>query len=181
MQLTPAVLLLTIALISTTSQNQGQRTAPSARPNFSGVWMGIPGTTPEPPPNTDDLPVQVDWSSPVTITQDETTLTVEYRTFSRSHALRKFIYKLDGTSTANVLTGAVDPQGRTSSAVWEGMKLVLTDAVDWPSWRKDGTTQRRLDRKILSLESPEVMRVEVSLTLGDRSSPTKLVRFGRSR
>jgi hypothetical protein len=59
------------------------------------------------------------------------------------------------------------------------MTLVLTDAVDWPG--RVGTTQKRLDRKILSLESPDILRVEVSLTLGDRNSAPKLVRFRRTR
>jgi hypothetical protein len=60
-----------------------------------------------------------------------------------------------------------------------GVKLILTDAVDWP-W-PDGSTRRRQDRNILSFESPDVLRVEVSLTLGDRSSATMLVRYQRSR
>jgi len=178
-----ALSIMALALlgdVSATSHGSNQRTAPTPnRPNFSGVWTAIPTGTPEPARSPGELVASFDWYSPVTLTQTETSLTIEYRSYDRSHALRNFVYKLDGTKTTNVLTGSVDPQGRTSSAAWEGMTLVLTDAVDWPN-RAD-TTQKRLDRKILSLESPEIMRVEASLTLGDRNSAPKVIRYRHTR
>ena len=175
------VALALLADVSATSHSSNQRAAsPPNRPNFSGAWTGIPSGTPEPPRSPGELVATIDWDSPVTLTQTDTSLTVEYRSFGRSHALRNFVYKLDGTESNNVLTGSVDPQGRTSSARWEGMTLVLTDAVDWPGGAA-GTTQKRLDRKILLLESPDIMRVEVLLTLGDRNSAPKLVRLRRTR
>lgn len=172
------VALALLADVSATSHRSNQQAA--SRPNFSGAWTGIPPGTPEPARSPGELVASFDWYSLVTLTQTETSLTVEYRSYDRSHALRNFVYKLDGTKTTNVLTGSVDPQGRTSSATWEGMTLVLTDAVDWPN-RAAGTTQKRLDRKILSLESPEIMRVEAWLTLGDRNSAPTVVRFRRTR
>jgi hypothetical protein len=182
MQIVLAVSVMTVALASVhlPPHCDGQRAAAeSQKANFSGVWTATRGSTPDPPPGSGELPALIDWYSPVTITQDESTLTVEYRTYARSHALRKFVYRLDGTATANVMTGSIDPQGRTSTAVWDGAKLILTDAVDQPS--SSGTTRKRLERKILSLESPDVMRVDVTLTLGDRTSATKIVRFVRPR
>jgi hypothetical protein len=176
--------ILTVTLVgglAAVTLNDGQRSAsPSNRPNFSGVWTEIPPEAPEPARNPDELVAMIDWSSPTTLTQDDATLTVEYRGNDRSHALRKFVYRLDGSTTSNVLTGSVNPQGRSSTAAWEGATLVLTDLVDWPN-RLAGTTQKRLDRRALSLESPDVLRVEASLRLGGRSSPTKLVRFRRTR
>ena len=175
------VALALLGDVSATTHGSNQRAASLPnRPDFSGAWTGIPPGTPEPARSPGELVATIDWDSPVTLTQTENSLTVEYRSYSRSHALRNFVYKLDGTKTTNVLTGSVDPQGRTSSAAWEGMTLVLTDAVDWPG-RAAGTTQRRIDRKILSSESPDIMRVEVSLTLGDRNSAPKVVRFRRAR
>ena len=175
------VALVLLSNVSATSHRGNQRAAsPPNRPNFSGAWTGIPPGTPEPAPSPGELVATIDWYSPVTLTQTETSLTGEYRSYGRSHALRKFVYKLDGTNTANILNGSVDPHGRTSSAAWEEMTLVLTDAVDWPN-RAAGATLWRIDRKILSLESLDIMRVEVSLTLGDRNSAPKLVRFRRTR
>ena len=60
------------------------------------------------------LSAPLDWSSPVTITQDESTLTVEYRGYDRSNASRKSVCRPDGTVTA--MASSVDPQGRTSLA-----------------------------------------------------------------
>ena len=147
-----AISFLTMALVSAISPDQDQGTSQtSTKPNFSGVWIGIPPPTPDPPPPPGELVATTDWASPLRLTQDDLTLSVEWRTYSRSHALRKFVYRLDGTLTSNTLTGSADPQGRTSTAVWDGMKLVLTDTVDWPG---PNGTRRRLDRNILSLESP---------------------------
>lgn len=183
MQIALAISVMTVALASgdiLTPHRAGQRAATgSQRTNFSGVWTATLGSTPDPPPSSGELYAAFDWSSPLTITQNESTVTVEYRGYDRSHAFRKFVYRLDGTVTTNVFTGSVDPQGRTSTAVWDDAKLILTDAVDWPS--SSGPTRRRLERKILSLESPDVLRVDATLTLGDRSSATKTVRYVRPR
>src|SRR5262245_23583866 len=97
-----ALSIVTIALVinvAAISFRDSQRTMSSGRPDFTGVWMGIPPATPDPPLNPNEIMVTIDWYSPVALTHDETTLTVEYRTYSRSHAQRKFVYKLDGTPT----------------------------------------------------------------------------------
>jgi hypothetical protein len=155
-----------------------QHTTPS-KPDFSGVWNGIPDPAPLPPRKADELIASPDWSSPLTLTQTATTLTAEYRTNARSHAQRRFVYSLDGTETANQLTGAIDPVGRRSTATWNGDTLLLTDAVDWPD-RAAGTTTKRLDRKALTLESPDVLRVEATLVLGDGTSAPRVLRFKRA-
>jgi len=154
-----------------------QQSAPS-RPNLTGVWTAIPDPSPPPPRKPDDLIVILDWS-PVTLTQTATTLTVEYQTNSRSHARRRFVYNLDGSETANVLAGAIDPMGRTSTAIWNGQTLVLTDTVDWPD-RTTGTTTKHQDWKALTLESADVLRVEATLVVGDRTSSPKVVRYKRA-
>jgi len=148
--------------------------------NFSGIWTALPDPTPATPRKPDELNATLDWTAPVTLTQTATTLTVEYQTGSRSHAQRKFVYNLDGSETRNVLTGAVDPTARASTAAWRGQTLVLTDAVDWPD-RAAGTTTRRLDRKALTLEPSDVLRVDATLILGSRTSPPTVRRFKRAQ
>ena len=100
------VALALLGDVSATSDSSNQRAAsPPNRPNFSGAWTSIPSGTPEPARSPGELVATIDWSSPVTLTQTETSLTVEYRGYDASHALRNFVYKLDGTTTTNVLTG----------------------------------------------------------------------------
>ena len=93
-----AISFLTMVFVCAISPDQGQRTSQaSTKPNFSGVWIGIPPPTPDPPPTPGELVATTDWASPLRLTQDDLTLSVEWRTYSRSHALRKFVYRLDGT------------------------------------------------------------------------------------
>ena len=81
---------------------------------------------------------------------------------------------------ALALLGDVSATCHSSNQRARHRPLVLADTVDGPN-KAAGITQQRLDRTILSLESADIMRVEFSLTLGDRNSASKLVRFRRTR
>jgi hypothetical protein len=152
---------------SQTGSNQG-------RPDFSGTWQAIYSGPPE--PFRPGLRPQVNWGNVVTLTQDTTSLTVEYVSYGRSHARVKLVYRLDGTANMNIDAASVAPQERHTTAGWEGPSLVLTATVDWP----DGTgrTTPRVTREVLSLESPDVLRLETRLTFRGEAA-TATVRYRR--
>lgn len=67
------------------------------RPNFSGIWTFVPS-----PPGQRE-PFARLWSGdPVTITQDQTTISIEYVSGSRAHAPVKAVYNLDGSERKNI-------------------------------------------------------------------------------
>ena len=137
-------------------------------PNFSGTWHGVPS---EPIPFRPGLRVSTAWSDPVTLSQDATSLTVEYVSYGRSHARVRLVYRLDGVANTNIDAASVPPQERQTRAEWEGESLVLTGMVDWP----DGTgrTTPRVTREVLSLESPDVLRIDTTLTFrGETATAT---------
>ena len=89
-----------------------QRAAASEKPNFSGVWTRIPERQPQPPPGT--LSVLQPWAQgqPVTIAQDESSITIAYVSNARNHGRILLTYKLDGTETMNSGGSSPGPQNR---------------------------------------------------------------------
>lgn len=63
-----------------------------------------------------------------TITQDASTLTVEYMGGGQNPAPIKLAYKLDGSESKNSMPGrgGAAPTDVTSTAKWDGSKLVIT-------------------------------------------------------
>jgi hypothetical protein len=64
----------------------------------------------------------------VTITQDATTLTIEYVSNSRAHAPVKLVYSLDGSERQNTDKNSLTPE-RSSRATWRESHLVLTTVI----------------------------------------------------
>lgn len=140
--------------------------ASAQTPDFSGRWIADPEPAPAPPtPGKPNPPPRGDmgggWGSPLTITQDQSTLTVEHRFFS-NYDLQpplRFVYALDGSETRNTTMAGHASQTRVSRARWDGQTLrVVTQypGVD-PSNGKPFTTEVTT---LVSLRSPTELIVE---------------------
>lgn len=65
------------------------------------------------------------WGMAPTITQDATTLTVEY---TQGQNPVKVVYKLDGSESKNMMMGRGGQTEQVSKATWEGGKLKIVTA-----------------------------------------------------
>jgi len=104
-------------------------TAAAQTPSFAGRWV----LAPEPPSRTQSggrltpsAPGTL-WGSDVTLTQDATTLTVEYARFARSDMQppTKLVYRLDGAESRNTINVGRGPQEQVSRAKWDGERLTI--------------------------------------------------------
>ena len=104
-------------------------TAAAQTPSFAGRWV----LAPEPPSRTQSggrltpsAPGTL-WGSDVTLTQDATTLTVEYARFARSDMQppTKLVYRLDGSESRNTINLGRGPQEQVSRARWDGDRLII--------------------------------------------------------
>jgi len=118
------------------------------------------------------------WGSPLTITQDEARLTVEYVFFARGDLQPplRFVYNLDGTETTNAVTMGRGLQEQRSTAAWQGSTLVITTAFPFtnPDTGEPMTSQVM---QRLTLESPTSLVVEATRigVLGGPSSTSRTV------
>ena len=152
------------------------------KPNFSGVWIGRSVLRGQPVPS----PVPQHWAQgqPVTITQDDTTITLAYVSTGRSHNPVRLSYRLDGTVTANTSPQgprpAYAPQARlsqiTSSAEWEGTSLLLISVYETPD-PTTGVIAREEFRDRLTSESSTTFRLETSRSV--RQEPPGVAHFQR--
>ena len=105
------------------------------------------------------------WGSTITITQDAAKLTVEYAFFGRGDMQPplKFVYALDGSETRNSVMMGRGIQPSTSKAAWQGDTLVITTIHTYadPDSGKPIPTEVK---QVLSLESPDVLRLDTTLT-----------------
>jgi hypothetical protein len=131
------------------------------RPNFSGQWT----ITPDAPagsraPRGD---MGSGWGSPITVTQNDATLTVQYAFFGRGDMQPpfKFVYALNGSETRNTVMMGHGIQAMVSKTRWEGNKLIITTVHTFtdPQTGKPATTEVR---QTLSLESPKSLQVETT-------------------
>ncbi len=147
--------------------------AAQARTDFSGRWT----TEPDPAPAADTGggqrggrgrgPARGDmgsgWGNTITITQDDSRLTVEYAFFGRGdmQAPLRFIYALDGATTRNSVTMGRGIQTQTSTTKWDGAALVITTQHQFENpvtgKREPATVVQRL-----RLESPTALVVETT-------------------
>lgn len=124
--------------------------------DFSGTWMFVP-QSPAPASVFQTL-----WTGdPVTITQDATTITVEYMSRSRSHQPVKLVYNLDGSERENIDRNSLpNSQTRRSRASWRGAELVLTTIV--PRLDTAGAPDPVETTETLSLDSPTTLLVKIT-------------------
>ena len=100
-----------------------------AKPNFAGKWtMDAPaaGAPAGGGGRGGGFGGGGGWGMAPTITQDATTLTVEYMGGGQAPAPVKLVYKLDGTESKNTVQGRGGPAEQVSKAVWDGATLKIT-------------------------------------------------------
>ena len=158
-------------------------TASAQTTNFSGQWVAEPTPAPSPPPPGQSAPpprgdMGGGWGSPLTISQDATTLTVEHRYFS-NYDLQpplRYVYTLDGSESRNATMAGHQSQTRLSRATWDGPVLVIVSqypAVD-PSNGKPFTSEVTTR---VSLRSPTELVIESSRAgvLGGKATSARTV------
>lgn len=140
------------------------------RPDFSGRWTadaaqaGARGD------------MGSGWGSPITITQNAATLTVEYAFFARGDMQPplRFVYALDGSATKNSVMMGRGVQTQSSTVTWKGDTLVITTTHTFidPGTGKPASEDVT---QSLTLESPGVLVAETTRAgvLGGLPSTTK--------
>lgn len=128
---TAAVMMFTVGLLA------------QAKPNFAGKWVREAPAAPATPPaggggGGGGRGGGGGWGATNTITQDATTLTVEY---TQGENPVKLVYKLDGTESKNTMQGRGGAMEQVSKAAWVGNTLVITT-----------TTQMGESKRVVSLE-----------------------------
>jgi hypothetical protein len=104
--------------------------AAAQAPAFGGRWL----LAPEPSSSTQGggRPAAgtqgTGWGSDLTLSQDATTLTIEYARFARSDMQPpvKLVYRLDGSESRNTINVGRGPQEQVSRAAWDGDRLIVT-------------------------------------------------------
>ena len=119
------------------------------KPNFAGEWK------------SESSDSSSGWGQQMTVTQDASTLSIEYVFFAsddRQPPL-KFDYDLNGKVTTNSVMMGRGIQTETSTTVWSGERLVITTVypITHPA---DGKSLTVEVQRILWLESPTSLIVE---------------------
>jgi hypothetical protein len=102
-----------------------------SKPNFTGKWT-----------QSDPDPAAAagggrgrggfgGWGTTPVITQDATTLTVEYTAGAQNPTPQKFVIKLDGSESKNTSTRGGQTTEQISKAAWDGNKLVVTTVAEF--------------------------------------------------
>src|SRR5690349_282412 len=99
-----------------------------AKPNFAGKWTLDAAAAPAGAPaggggGRGGGRGGGGWGMEPTITQDATTLTVEYMGGGQAPAPVKLTYKLDGSESKNMMAGRGGQQEQVSKATWDGASL----------------------------------------------------------
>jgi hypothetical protein len=168
--------------------------SPQVRPDFSGRWSldsaavaqratasdsaaraqragGAYGARP-------DAEMGSGWGRTITITQNQSRLTVEYE-FLTLYDLQppfRFAYALDGSETADTVNLGLGPQAQRSRTAWQGDTLVIT-TVQTFSHPDDGRHVPYEVKRRLTLLSPGSLLVEsvIDGVLGGPSTTTRTV------
>jgi hypothetical protein len=116
------------------------------------------------------------WGSPLTITQDAATLTVEYAFFTRGDMQPplRFTYSLNGAETKNTVMMGRGIQEQLSKTKWEGNRLIITTLHPF----QDPSTGKTMNAEViqaLSLDSPTTLIVETT-RVGVLGGPTSVAR-----
>lgn len=148
-----------------------------AKPDFSGRWTSEPEPAAAPPAGAPAQPgggrtagpgrggpapdIGSGWGSTITLTQNATSLTVEYAFFTRGDMQPplKFVYALDGSESKNTVMMGRGLQVQTSRTSWSGESLVITSNYVFtdPQSGKPATAEVK---RTLKLESPASLSVE---------------------
>ena len=146
------------------------------RPNFSGQWTIAPESVAGARGTRGDM--GSGWGSPITVSQNEATLTVQYAFFARGDMQPplKFVYALNGSETRNTVMMGQGIQAQLSKVRWDGNKLIITTVHTFTN-PQDGKPATTEVRQTLSLESPKSLLVETTRSgvLGGAPSTSRTV------
>jgi hypothetical protein len=143
--------------------------------SFSGRWVVAPDPVPTAQRGGRPAPANqgTGWGSDLTITQDATTLTVEYARFGRGDMQppMKLVYRLDGSESRNTINVGRGPQEQVSRAKWEGDRLIITTVH---SFTVQGQAMTSETTRALSLEAGSLV-IETTYS-AVRGGPASTVR-----
>jgi hypothetical protein len=146
--------------------------------DFSGRWSLVP----DPPAaatggaGTVTGAMGSGWGADITLTQDATTLAIEYAQFGRydMQPPLKFVYTLNGSDSRNTINMGRGPQEQVSRTAWDGSRLVITTRYSFTPARDAKPTTSEITQ-ILSLAAPGSLVVETTRSgaMGGPPSTTK--------
>jgi hypothetical protein len=97
-----------------------------AQANFAGKWVLDPASASAAPQGGGRGRGMMGLGSELTITQDASTITLEYMGGGRNPAPVKQVFKLDGTESKNTVMMRGGETEQVSKAAWAGQSLVVT-------------------------------------------------------
>jgi hypothetical protein len=98
----------------------------AAQTNFAGKWVLDPASVAAPPEGGGRGGRGGMLGQELTITQDASTLTLEYMGGGQNPAPVKLVYKLDGTESKNTVMMRGGQAEQVAKAAWSGQSLVVT-------------------------------------------------------
>jgi hypothetical protein len=116
------------------------------KPNFSGKWTPEQAAGAPPAGGGGGRGMG---AGPMTVTQNDKTLTVE-RTMGEN--TMKTVYNLDGTESKNEMSRGGQTMTQTSTAKWDGSKLVITTKSEGPNGPMETTQTWSLNGDKLQIE-----------------------------
>ncbi len=117
------------------------------KPDFSGTW-----TPQAPAAGAGGGGGRGMGGGPMTVTQTDKTLTVE-RTMGQSGTTMKSVYNLDGTESKNEMSRGGQTMTSSSTAKWDGNKLVITTKMEGPNGPMETTQTWSMAEGNLQIES----------------------------
>jgi hypothetical protein len=116
------------------------------------------------------------WGSEVTISQDDSTLTVVYTYFHPRDMAPPltFKYPLNGSAVTHTVNMGRGPQQQTSKASWRGASLAIATTHQFVN-PADGQAMTSEMTQVLSLETPTTLTIETTRpgVLGGGPSTTR--------
>ena len=152
--------------------------ASAQQASFAGRWVVAPDPAPTSERGGRPAPANqgTGWGSDLTITQDASTLTIEYARFGRGdmQPLTKLAYRLDGSESRNTVNVGRGPQDQVSRARWEGERLIITTVHRFTVSGKEMTSETT---RVLWLEAPASLVIETTYAgvMGGPSSTARSV------
>jgi hypothetical protein len=151
--------------------------------DFSGTWTLVPPARAAgvsrgsaPPALSAQGDMGSGWGPEVTITQDDSTLTVVYTYFHPRdmHPPLTFRYPLNGSAVTHTVNMGRGPQEQVSKASWRGASLAIATTHKFVN-PADGREMTSEMTQVLALESPEALVIETTRpgVLGGAASTTR--------
>lgn len=111
----------------------------AAQANFAGKWTMDPASAPA--GGGGGRGGRGMLGEELTITQDASTLTLEYQGGGQNPAPVKLVYKLDGSESKNMTMGRGGQQEQVSKAAWAGESLVVTTTTGFGELKRTFSLQ----------------------------------------